>query len=143
MKLATALSFQTCLTLKTTCCPSTTSTSESPQRHACAAGKSNAVTGACGLHVLHCGVLYCSRYSSFLRSLSYYSFAKNPANEYVEYSHPHFRQGHPESLTNVRMLHYAIVIAYQPKELSCTGRALGLLAFPSCSLVACGECSHA
>lgn len=44
-----------------------------------------------------------NRYSSFLRSLSYYSFVKvsNP-DAAAEYTHPQFRRGHPEDLSRVR-----------------------------------------
>jgi len=43
-----------------------------------------------------------NRYSSFLRSLSYYSFVKNSSNDYVEYTHPQFLRDHPELLSQVR-----------------------------------------
>ena len=43
-----------------------------------------------------------SRYSSFLRSLSYYSFTKNPENPCAEYQHPSFLMGKPDSITKVR-----------------------------------------
>jgi hypothetical protein len=43
-----------------------------------------------------------SRYSSFLRSLSYYSFVKVSCSDDVEYMHPQFRRGEQSCLTQVR-----------------------------------------
>jgi len=42
-----------------------------------------------------------SRYSSFLRSLSYYSFVKVSCSDDVEYMHPQFRRGEQTCLTQV------------------------------------------
>lgn len=41
------------------------------------------------------------RYSSFLRSLSYYSFTKNTQSDFVEYSHPKFLRDNPDELAKV------------------------------------------
>jgi hypothetical protein len=43
-----------------------------------------------------------SRYSSFLRSLSYYSFIKAASPDHVEYTHAIFHRGSPDCLTRIQ-----------------------------------------
>ena len=66
--------------------------------------------------------LICSRYSSFLRSLSYYSFNKVSQGDHpVEYTHHVFRRGHPDCLAQVRS---TVSIATAPH--------MGVCASPTC-----------
>lgn len=44
----------------------------------------------------------CSRYSSFLRSLSYYSFIKAATPDHVEYTHAIFHRGSADCLTRIQ-----------------------------------------